>query len=1072
MDLGDASRLFVGKGGERWLVDVREGAAMAAPMLADEDLVAVSRPKQDVFAFIGSKGTIYTSESPLGSFKSAQRMEPAPLRVAAAGTFIVAVHWDGSLTRSTDGGKTFAPLSLPGANPLYDVAIADDGRAMVLGFPEQLWISKDLSAKDPRFALARTPTVGVGFVGVDAVGFLVARGARESITWRKGDQSELVLEDRAFESAPMDLWTDLEAGPSASALASGRATLSGQRYYEVARREEQGPWFLGRGEITDRLRWTAIPESEDCRHMAMAVHGERLAFGCMAGARKGGVLFPPLRVIYSRDGGGSFTKQSTGLVADEESVFLTVLDDDTLLVSGACKPNSRGICAPAEPMRLTPVRESRRLQYGAAEPVKVPMIVGRVNRVVAWGPRLYATGLLAGGHRPAVLVSDDRGETFRAVPLDLAKTVVAEQHDVDKILGRMQPGKLAAGEDGRLSWLLFTEAGPVWVVIDERGWVASAHLAPAEYSLLEVAGARGLAFADDGRVVESSDGGATFRPLTRMPAWMWQGEEGPVAVCGAGGCVLGEAFSRLGWGVAGGGVFSQELDVASSDPEATEAAVPDKTPSRTPIVCEIIDPVPGMIPNVVSLPDAGDAMRGTVAWSALVVDRTNASVSVAHATATPKHGVRVIPLLSPVPDATRFALEARTQVEGAAALRYVMDTDSEGNPGRPMGRVEVAWDNQFEGPPQRAVIPQGGVLRAGDATILSGHAARAQVEMLSVAPGGIHVCLHAECNQPGDRVLFLRGRGPVDAIPITPWPTVGLGGVALPLSRHITHADGKHVPIATHQHRSMVMRAHRQDDGSHAFSALALAPADIKGLGMAETAHWSYHTQGTMGLSHTLWHPTQGLARAWVLSFDASQGVGTTVPAPTQRDLSDPPSPCTSAQRKASYRIVSPALTGTQHPVIIESGQSKALMHTRVAVLHGDPGSACAEVLDARSENASRHALIPVGAMERSWLLGLEDSTLRWWPMRCRFQPGATVDDSNANLFPPATITKEVARLVTESDCLELFQKIAPVMGGLPQSALDPARRAFVEMCKEKSVDMACVRQTSDPQQILQKCMQ
>lgn len=1073
MDLGDATRLFVGKGGERWLVHVREGAAVAAPMLADEDLVAVSRPKQDVFAFIGSKGTIYTSESPLGSFTSARRMDPAPLRVAAAGKLIVAVHWDGTLARSTDGGKTFVPLSLPAANPLYDVALAEDGRAMVLGFPEQLWISKDILGQDPRFSLAGTPTVGAGMVGVDAVGFLVARGVRESITWRTGDQG-LTVSNRPFEPAAMDLWTDLEAGPSASALASGRATLSAGQYFEVARREEQGPWFLGQGAITERLRWTPIPQSEDCRHMAIAVHGERLAFGCMAGARKGGVLFPPLRVIHSRDGGGSFTKQSTGLVADEEAVFLTVLDDDTLLVSGACKPNARGICAPAEPMRLTPVRESRRLQYGAAEPVQVPKIVGRVNRVVASGDRLYSTGLLLGGHRPAILVSDDRGETFRAVPLDLTKTAVAEQHDVDKLLGRMQPGKLSVGEEGKLSWLLYTEQGPVWVVIDQRGKVVSATLAPSEASFLETAGARGLALTSDAYVKESSDGGATFRPLTRMPAWMWEGEESPVAICGAMGCVVGEEFSRLGWGAAGGGVLSQKDDGADEGTDASEDAAPGQAPSRTPIVCEVMDSSPGTIQNVVSLPDAGDALRGTSAWSALIVDRKNASVSVAHATAVPSHAVRTIPLLSPVPNASRFALEARSQVEGAAALRYAVVTDAEGKPvvGSPMGRVEVAWDNQFEGPPQRAVIAQGGELRAGDAIVSSGSPPRAQLQLLSVAPGGIHVCPHAECNQPGDRVLFLRNRGPSESIPLTPWPNVGLGGKALPLSHHITRSKGAHVPIATHEQRSVVMRAQRRDDGSHAFLALAFAPSDSKEVGLAGFSYWSYHPQGTIGLSHTLYHATKQLARAWVLSFDTEQGVGRLLPAPTQRDLSDPPLSCTSAQRQGSHRVVSPVMTGAQHPVIIEAGKRKTRLFTQTAVLYGEPGSACADVIDASAEKGNRRALIPVGAMDRSWLLGLDDTTLRWWPMRCRFQPGAKIDQSDAALFPQEeSVTKEARGGATASDCTEIFNKIAPVMSGLPQSALDPARRAFVEMCKEKTVDMPCVRQTSDPQQILQNCM-
>jgi hypothetical protein len=704
----------------------------------------------------------------------------------------------------------------------------------------------------------------------------------------------------------MDLMTDLEAGPSAAALTSGRATISDGRYYEVARQEEKGPWFLGQGTLTDRLFWAPIAESDDCRHLFVGARGKRLAFGCLTGARKGGVLFPSLRVIQSRDGGSSFVRQPTVLVGDEEGLSLTVLDDDSLVVAGACKPDSTGVCVPGAPVRLLPSAEAKLLRFTATESSEVPSLRGRVTQVVTSGGRLYATGLQASG-RPAVLVSVDQGKTFRAVGLDLSGTNAAGDKDGEDLLQRMQPGKLVAGTEGRLSWVLHTDQGPVWVVLDEAGRVLSARLTPATHPVLAAAGTRAIAIgAEDGTVMESSNGGETFERLTRLPSFLWDKDAGPVAWCEKDGCVVGDAFSRSGWTDKNGGMVGW--------PEPVKPAVAP-TPQRTPIVCKVVETVTGVIENTLDMPDAADAGRGAIGWSTVVVDRKTASVSVMHATTGSGHAVKPVVLLPPAPNPTRVALEARTQAEGAAALRYGFAAGPDGKPlvGSPV-RIEVAWDNQFEGSPQRAQLTSTTPLRAADVTSLSGNvAAQANVGMLSVVPGGIHVCPHAVCDPASEPSFFLRNRGGVETVAPVPWPTQGLGG-ALPLSRHLMRVDGKNVPIAVHQQRSVVMRANLQQDGTYAYEALALAPSDARELGIQELSSWAYLSSTTMGLSRTLYHPDKGYAHAWVLRFDTDRGVGKTVEAPTQRDLSDPPVPCTEAQRTGSFRVLSPGMAGTEHP--------------------------------------------------------------------------------------------------------------------------------------------------------------
>ena len=1050
IDLGKASWLLVGRGGERWVVDVREGTASAAPMLADQDLVGVSRPDATTFAFVGAEGAIYSSPSPLGPLTLVRRMEPLPLRIAAAGRTIVAVHWDGSVVQSTDAGKTFSPVDLRGGRP-YDVTLAPDGRAMVLGFPEQLWVSRAQGAWKP----AGTPPVGAGFVGMDAGGALIAQGIRASVLWGERDADPQIA-SRAFEPPPMDLMTDLEAGPSAAAITSGRATISDGRYYEVARQEEKGPWFLGQGALTDRVFWAPIAQSDDCRHLFVGARGKRLAFGCLTGARKGGVLFPSLRVIQSRDGGSSFVRQPTVLVGDEEGLSLTVLDDDSLVVAGACKPDSTGVCVPGAPVRLLPSAEGKSLRFTATEPSEVPALRGRVTQVVASGGRLYATGLQATG-RPAVLVSVDKGETFRAVKLDLSGTDAAGDGDGEALLQRMQPGKLVAGAEDKLSWVLHTDQGPVWVVLDKAGRVLSARLTPATHPLLAAAGTRAIAIgAEDGTVMESSNGGETFERLTRLPSFLWDKDAGPVAWCEKDGCVVGDAFSRSGWTDKNGGMVGW--------PEPVKP-VPADAPQRTPIVCKVVETVTGVIENTLDMPDAADAGRGAVGWSTVVVDRKTASVSVMHATTGSGHAVKPVVLLPPAPNPMRVALEARTQAEGAAALRYGFAAGPDGKPlvGSPV-RIEVAWDNQFEGSPQRAQLTSTTPLRAADVTSLSGNvAAQANVGMLSVVPGGIHVCPHAVCDPASEPSFFLRNRGGVETVAPVPWPTQGLGG-ALPLSRHLMRVDGKNVPIAVHQQRSVVMRANLQQDGTYTYEALALAPSDARELGIQELSSWAYLSSTTMGLSRTLYHPDKGHAHAWVLRFDTDQGVGKTVEAPTQRDLSDPPVPCTEAQRTGSFRVLSPGMAGTEHPVILEHGERKAVLRTRLAVLYGSPSSACVDVFDASADRASdRRALIPVGGMDRSWLLSREGSTLRWWGLRCQFQPGAKVDPPTKAAVEPTPANK-----ASDENCTEIFNKIATFMGA---PSMGDQRDSFLQMCRGRSVDMECVRRAANVQELVTNCL-
>ena len=291
------------------------------------------------------------------------------------------------------------------------------------------------------------------------------------------------------------------------------------------------------------------------------------------------------------------------------------------------------------------------------------------------------------------------------------------------------------------------------------------------------------------------------------------------------------------------------------------------------------------------------------------------------------------------------------------------------------------------------------------------------------------------------------------------------------------HVHGKHVPIALHRHWSVVMRAVRDESGGYTFPALALAPWDAKEVGLREARYWSHLGSKMVGLSHTVFHPDHPLAYAEVLRFDVDEGVARVVPAPTQRDLSDPPAACSEQQRESTFRVIGPSIGSARHPVIIDLGRLQEVLYTDLSVLHGTPSSPCSVVFDARSsESRHRRALIPIGAMDRSWLLSRSSSTLQWYGMRCRFQPGAEVPGKSSSPPPPSEPSASSTgsmQPATDADCSAVFDKLIGLMGSgnPPAGTLGPARKAFQDTCRGKPIDMECVRRAANAAEIMKSCL-
>jgi hypothetical protein len=990
LDLGPGIRLFVGDYGERWLVDARAGHAEAASMLADEDLVAVAQPSPDAFAFIGARGTIYRAGTPLGPLVSQARPDPAVWGATAAGKLILGMRYDGTAVRSDDGGRTFTPVAGVSAR-VVAAQVAADGRAMLLGSPESLWLSKDGGAT---FARADGEPVGAAEVMLEAGGALVARGYENSIIWETGGEPVSRKVDFSIEPPAMDLLTDVTPGPSAQAVTEGRAAIVGTRYYEaVPPSRNQRVWELASGGLSGRTRRTPIPGSSDCRRMRVTGGGSTIALVCTSRSTKeDSVLFPALRLLVSRDAGATFESVSTGLVADEEDTHVTVTSRGTLLVTGACKPQPRGLCAPGAPLRLVPSPGSKRLRIGTWEPSNLPPILGRPGRIVA-APnrqRLYSTAVLLPERRPAVLLSDDDGATFRAVAIDLPGATADAGFDggvaaAATIVGIGSDG-LSVDATGRLSVVAATGAGIAWVVLDSDGRLLSSRVIAPEYQRLSAVGARGLAITqEDGRIFESTDGGATFQLAGRLPKHETASSTVPAVVCVDQGCLVGESFSRLGWGRGVGEAL-----------ESTAATSPSPTHRPTPIVCDVVEASGADVPGADINVDAFDADRGDVAWSTFIMDRARAAVDVLHASMSSPDAVQRMTLLEPG-TGEGSACAVRNQAEGIAALRYRHDKDPAGGvrPGR-MRQIEIAWDHQLKGKIFHATIRDGGPMQPRDISdTRRGEASMANAQMLSVADDGVFLCPHATCGENARDALLVDERGRVRNVRLPDPPSRGYGDRPVPHRDYVVRSGGNDVFLSVILDGGAVLRKRPAAGDRWTTEALALLPTTALADGFRGTLTWAFQGDSLAGMVFTATHPSQpGFAQ--LLRLDTPSGVAAPSDAPTQSDLGDPPRACTAADRKGSLRIIVPSQHDTRHPIVVRGDRNAVyVLLSDYAVIYGPKGSACLSMYDTIASSTTPgnvSALINAGNLDRSWLfMPAPAGGLRWRSMRCRFEPGATV---------------------------------------------------------------------------------
>ncbi len=994
LDLAHDQRLRVGGDGERWLVDLRAGTARAAPLLADEDLVSISRAADGSFVFVGERGSIFVAASPLGAFTSVRQPDPNIVRVQGAGNVLVGIRSDGKVAKSADGGKTFVPVQLQ-SERLVDVAIAADGRVLLLGAPEQLWQSADGGGS---FARVGAGGIGLMDIGLDAAGNPVARGLLKTMEWTDRTNPQLQPLQGRYEPTPMDLLAEPVRGANGASLLEGSATLVGMRYFEaVAPEKPEDLWQLATGNLVGPLRLDRIGPSQGCSKARVSAWGNRIAIACLSGSRRSEspeprsqASMPSVRLLFSHQAGVTFESKPTGLLADELAARVLVLASGTVLLSGMCRTTGHRLCEPNAIWRAA-VNPEPPLRIEAVTNSEMPALSGRVGAPVVSpdGKRVYAPARLAANRAFAVLISDDDGASFRAVKFDFKATALGAEKDSELLLRSLQFGEMRIDAAGTLSLILLTSRGQAWTVFDRDAHLLSARLMDGKRAYLAAVGTHALAFSDsddDDPLEQSDDGGATFQKVAQLRPGTLTHEAHPTVGCGASGCAMGEEFSRQGWGRAAAGLVDREHPTALNKP---------KTNYLSTIVCRTSDDHPSAIQGDVQFPSLHHADLGPTAWSITVTDRSHAAVSVVSGFKSPKPHTDTQVLLAPA--SIDYAFSVVSQAEGMAALRYPIERDAYGNgrTGAPMRNVEVAWLNQLDRPAKHAKIADAGTLRAGDLYASRSAPGNATPALLSVSLEGMFVCPHASCDGSDREAIYIDSRGAQHPVRMPTWPKFMLpGDQAARIRSDMISVDGQAIPLAFVQDKMALARARPGDGGGFRFEAMTFLPLALQQKGYGVTFSWAFsQSSRVVSLAITVAHATEPTAFARMLQFHGNDaGVATLVGAPVQSKLGDPPRVCTDSHRKGTFRVVGPVEGGARHPVRIDtSPKNSTWLVTDEAILYGTDQEPCVSVYGTEqvpSITSRYRALIDVSDMRHSWLFERGSAAeLTWRTLECRFDP-------------------------------------------------------------------------------------
>jgi hypothetical protein len=973
--LPDGRGLLVGAAGERWLADGKRHDARPASMLAPETLVGALSTQRAPWVFVGRSGTTYDADTPLGPFLSSSAPLVEMAKVDAGARHVLGVSRDGELWLSADAGLGWHPVGPAGAR-FEDVLVAPP-HALALEVPERLWASEDEGQswqpldRAPFGARALTRNDASGPVVVSVLGAM-AIGFGPSVTFSPLNRA-LAPAEPALDFRPVQ-------GPSARAVAQGRAFDSGGRYVELllgAKAEMiAGAW---RGDLERR----PAPLFNACADARVAGFEDFVYVAC---TRERSGPARQLEFFRSGDGGVTFEREPYAARGDPELLRLAVGRDGVLLASGLCAPTeSVAGCRPRGIFR----RETSEGDAGGG-PVLTEMAAPALEEHARGlvfssdGRVAYAVGTRTKSDALFAFISTDLARGFSARPVSTPDEADAR--------GPTEVLSLTASNEGQLSLVLAQSSGAQrLVVLDAGARTLSINPPPVDAAVIGAYGNRAIAVSPD-NVWESLNGGAEWDDLGRLPRSICAANSGRCSIrvhCEAAGCTLGDSLSRVGWR------GHQEPSALLLPPAAPRLGGDAQRSLGPALSCDLSSSEWSELRGVDRLPDAGQAALGKAAWFALATDDATAAAGLyiaetSRLTLDRSSKVRYSELLAPTSRAADVAYQATLQVEGAAALRYTYPRS--GTAETSIQNVEVAWDNLFEGVHRRALLADAGALRPGDYVKSDGVARRAQPDLVSIASGGIFLRMHRQ-PQYEQETYFLDGSS-VETLPALRWPQAPPKDLNLEMAR----LGGDSVHLAFVDQGATVVRARRVGPGWQ-FDAVSIGYHDPSSFSIEQHRDIAY-ARGATAIHLTTRRPggtTEG--RLFPLRADGPV-LGAPIAMPTQRDLGDDLSVCTAQQRADTPRVVAPYHPGRRRPLVVHDAvEPVRVFLSDAAVLHGTPEHACALAFDADlvkgaggSANPRERALLSLEGP--SWLFRFATDTSRrearveYRAMNCRPDSG------------------------------------------------------------------------------------
>jgi hypothetical protein len=977
-DLGEAGQLLVGDGGERWLVDLQSRRAEPAGTLAPEPLVgALARDGQ--WIFVSPSGATYRAESPLGEFMNASA-PPTSLALAAAGANNIAgVRRDGRLVASTDAGLSYHEVGPEGVR-FSDVLLVPP-YGVALQVPEQLWWSTDEGLHWKPLSVA--PFGARGFAR-DAGELPLVLGTLESLRIEAKETPVLAGLGRNVEPRRVTLRGEPSLGPSADAVAAGRAFSEDGRYFELV------PGVNAKslsGDIARPLAASALHELESCTDAKVAGHDAWVYVACTKHTTASTRIYEFFR---SQDGGRHFEAEPYVARGNPEKLKLAVGADGALLVTGVCAPGvTLPSCHTQGVQRRAELDGDAGARLGLAL-MPAPALDGDALALTfsSDGHTAYMIGQRTKSDGLFMFVA--RGSDERFTPQPLSQLDHAEGPRPTSVEG------LSAARDGHVSVVLSHPSGPRWLaLLDAEGRSLTLNPPPVANAAIGAYGTRALAVGQE-EAWESLDGGADWHSLGRVPSDVCKLTRRRCVTnvfCQADGCTLASTLSRIGW-------KGQRQAPSAPLPPSTNASGGKQRALASGFSCDLSADEWQSLAGVQAAPSAAQAAIGRAEWFALASDDATASATLWTALHGERPAVTRTVLLAESPRAADVAYIATLQVEGAATLRYRV-ANERGSPAARIGEIEVTWENLLEGGGvRRARIDDAGQLVSGDFATSRAGMHRARPDLLSIASGGIYVRPHGPPGH-GQPTYFLDGKS-VSTLPPLGWSASTDRGARTEMAR----VGGKSLSLLMLDGGTRVVRAERTAERWR-FAAMTLGfeqpdrfdvrqSKDIAYLG--DDAGLAFITRVGDGDSAGLFYPFQGEGNVF----------GAPTPIPTQQSLGDQARPCHASERGSTARTLAPYHPGRRRPILIRDAvDPERLFLTASAVLYGTPDSACAAAFDAepvrtsRQELLAERALIGVSPDSRSWLFRLApDSTpyspvIQYRPMTCRY---------DAELVPPQDV--------------------------------------------------------------------